>query len=66
MRPKMRAFCLTLALLLIAALSIHAQPRIVVDPLSIETDLNPVEIHEFVVNIANEGDELLTFNIQLE
>ncbi|MFN3821981.1 MAG: hypothetical protein ACK4OO_06565, partial [bacterium] len=43
-----------------------AAPAIVVDPLSIEDDLNTGETSEHIVNIANEGESPLEFTTDLE
>ena len=41
-------------------------PDIIVDPLAIESDMFEVEIAEHVINVANDGDEMLRFTIEHE
>jgi len=51
---------------LVVSTVLWADPAIVVEPNAIEDDLNTGDIEDHVVNVSNEGDEILRFTIDLE
>ena len=59
--------CIIIALVvLVNPISIFANPIIIIEPNSIEDDLNAGENGEYVLNVTNEGDEELIFSIEHE
>ena len=53
-------------LILSLSLPLFADPRITVYPLLIESDLFTGEVRDYNIEIGNEGDEQLQFEIEIE